>query len=230
MKRSNSADVLSRWATSSATASYPVAIAARHVQNKSRNLTGPFVVADVITGTSKAMLAPKGTLLDTRTATQDAHFTYRHPLPNDGRPVINGSAGVARFSELVDTEGDRCLPKGAAPRRHTAAAYEAEYAVLSKRLMNGYSKGNAGQSPVSKIVNPDPMPVPPAARTQRAAARRHYDSAARLLDAPAARETTKQFFAREAKARAADALGPAAGEQRVMSYASTFSRTPSALW
>ena len=68
MKRSNSADVLSRWATSSATASYPVAIAARHVQNKSRNLTGPFVVADVITGTSKAMLAPKGTLLDTRTA------------------------------------------------------------------------------------------------------------------------------------------------------------------
>ena len=85
-------------------------------------------------------------------------------------------------------------------------------------------------NPVSKIVNPDPMPVPPAARTQRAAARRHYDSAARLLDAPAARETTKQFFAREAKARAADALGPAAGEQRVMSYASTFSRTPSALW
>ena len=119
MKRSNSADVLSRWATSSDTASYPVAIAARHVQNKSRNLTGPFVVADVITGTSKAMLAPKGTLLDTRTATQDAHFTYRHPLPNDGRPVINGSVGVARFSELVDTEGDRCLPKGAAPRRHT---------------------------------------------------------------------------------------------------------------
>ena len=58
MKRSNSADVLSRWATTSATASYPVAIAARHVQNKSRNLTGPFVVADVITGTSKAMLAP----------------------------------------------------------------------------------------------------------------------------------------------------------------------------
>ena len=94
MKRSNSADVLSRWATSSATASYPVAIAARHVQNKSRNLTGPFVVADVITGTSKAMLAPKGTLLDTRTATQDAHFTYRNPLPNDGRPVINGSVGV----------------------------------------------------------------------------------------------------------------------------------------
>ena len=89
------------------------------------------------------MLAPKGTLLDTRTATQDAHFTYRNPLPNDGRPVINGSVGVARFSELVDTEGDRCLPKGAAPRRHTAAAYEAEYAVLSKRLMNGYSKGNA---------------------------------------------------------------------------------------
>ena len=229
MKRSNSADVLSRWATSSATASYPVAIAARNVQNKSRNLTGPFVVADVITGTSKAMLAPKGTLLDTRTATQDAHFTYRNPLPNDGRPVINGSVGVARFSELVDTEGDRCLPKGAAPRRHMAAAYESEYAVLSKRLMNGYSKGNAGQSPVSKIVNPDPMPVPPAARTQRAAARA-TTTARRGCSTRRRRARRRRSSSRETKARAADALGPAAGEQRVMSYASTFSRTPSALW
>ena len=66
------------------------------------------------------------------------------------------------------------------PLAFIQAAYEAEYAVLSKRLMNGYSKGNAGQSPVSKIVNPDPMPVPPAARTQRQG-RAPQQASARML-------------------------------------------------
>ena len=220
MKRSNSADVLSRWATSSATASYPVAIAARHVQNKSRNLTGPFVVADVITGTSKAMLAPKGTLLDTRTATQDAHFTYRNPLPNDGRPVINGSVGVARFSELVDTEGDRCLPKGAAPRRHTAAAYEAEYAVLSKRLMSYRRQRRPG---LSRRLSPTRCRC--RRRRARSARRRGATTTTRRGCSATARARRRAVL----RARGQGAPPTRSGRRRassMMSYASTFSRTP----
>ena len=138
-----------------------------------------------------------------------------------------------RFSELVDTEGDRCLPKGAAPRRQQEAAIAAEYVVLSRRLANGFSKGNAGQSPVSKMVNPDPLPrgSSMSSLTSRQTMRRHFDSAARLLDDErSASETFAKAFARDAKARMADTRAPPAGDQRVMAYNSVRSQMPGALW
>ena len=109
------------------------------------------------------------------------------------------STAESRVS-FVDTEGDRCLPKGAAPRRHTAAAYEAERRRMRKqmrrdRLKARRQRGEPSATPEVQVFFPaGPPPV-----------RRIFESPA---DDAAARVTTSA----DSAGASASARGPGSGE------------------